>query len=102
MKNDEVVKKNPGECHSCGYITKELKWYECRRIPRDPDGKWLCKVCANTHVGTASEFPEQQASGIRYVLTALAWGINYLRDEITEEIKSAVDEVKQHVDHRTR
>lgn len=73
------------ECNNCGYETK------CKKvIPRRYENKeevYLCEVCReNYHVNKTIEYPSNTRD-FDDVINAIAWGINYLRDEISQKLK---------------
>ena len=72
------------ECNNCGYETK------CKKvIPRPAFNKeeiYLCEVCReNYHVNKTIEYPSNTRNSVD-VINAIAWGINYLRDEIRKKV----------------
>lgn len=82
------------ECDSCGWETDELEEVDCyARIrglgPLSPDDQkcwaWMCKVCRSTLVGNAYQYPNQYDD--KDVLRTIAWGINYLSDQIKRSVR---------------
>jgi hypothetical protein len=61
--------ENPGECDSCGFVTKRLKRYELDTtlagggLVRRGVPFWFCALCASTKAGNAHCYPSHYPDG---------------------------------------
>jgi len=68
------------ECDNCGYDTKLEVFHYSGNPPRDV---YLCRICANTRLSVAIEYPEQCPD------TRLYKSIGWIANEILATIGAA-------------
>lgn len=87
MNKDRPERPKPEECECCAFPTPELDLYDSHCVVPRPgeETKWLCKLCAGSELGSASEYPEQHD---REALMAMRQ-INYVGNTILKHIREA-------------
>lgn len=74
------------ECDACGFKTNELTNHQYEDNNFKDCDMWLCKLCAGTHSGTASQYPDQYNEGDSgEILHAICYVGNMILKEIKNE-----------------
>jgi hypothetical protein len=80
------IPRDTKTCESCDYPATELRVYQMTRYfgrPDMPQHRLLCKLCAATMAGTASEYPEQfHTAHENYILQTICYVGNTILDAI--------------------
>lgn len=76
VDEDRTVPEDIEECQACGFDQAPLRSYRVQWPINSKERKYLCNLCANTHAGTAVDFPSQFPE--KNVIFAINYGINMI------------------------